>query len=461
MEHQTRIVLIVVLLGCSIYWHCTITGEGCTISSMKTSHFFSKIPRNSLRRTPFKVLSAALPALLRPASAFERMSAFERELALAAGTRHAILTSSCRAAFDLLLEALRLNEDTEVLLAPVTHWEMVNAILRNRLRPVFIDFAEGSTSICPKAASEHISRRTKVLLATHLNGLPAPMSALAALARAHELQLIEDISYGLETWHAGKRLGTFGAASVMSMSMFKPLDTCRGGAIITDDDQLAQRIRRAMSLRQGPAAAAFMGSCASELMSQLLFSRAGFSLFTHYLFNGMERFKPGSVDELQRGNPRPLNPTDGHIRMCEAGSLRPPAHPSPGQALLGRPGLARLPERAARFRANAEAICELFAHFAPHRLPALEQGDVPAFWRLPVWMGDRPGFRAFMSDRYIDTSISGLPCCSELAAFKAFAMATPRASAYGRETVCIPNQDALSTSQLRLILDSLTEYFTL
>ena len=126
-------------------------------------------------------------------------------------------------------------------------------VLHQRATPVFADIDERTYCISPESVAERITERTKAIIAVHLNGHPADMDALLALAEPRGIVVIEDAAQAHGALYKGRKVGTIGRAGCFSFWEDKIMTTGgEGGAVITDDDALAERMRRIRHHGEGP-----------------------------------------------------------------------------------------------------------------------------------------------------------------------------------------------------------------
>ncbi len=170
--------------------------------------------------------------------------AFEAELARHTGTRHAVLTSSATAALWLAQKALGVKPGDEVLVPAHTAFPTVEAICAAEATPVFVD-ADAWYTMDVADATGRLSPRTVGIVPVHLYGQPADLTAVRALADRFGLWVLEDCAQAQGAAWNGRRVGTFGRAAVFSFYPSKNLPVMGdGGAVVTDDDEIAARCRR-------------------------------------------------------------------------------------------------------------------------------------------------------------------------------------------------------------------------
>ena len=146
-----------------------------------------------------------------------RTEELERALAEYTGARHALAVTNGTAALHLICLAAGLGPGDEVIAPSLTFVASVNAIAYTGAAPVFADIAALEEPWTPAAAVEAaITPRTKAIMAVAYGGHPGEIAELRALADAHGLTLLEDAAHAIGAHHAGRHLGTFGAAGAFS-----------------------------------------------------------------------------------------------------------------------------------------------------------------------------------------------------------------------------------------------------
>lgn len=170
--------------------------------------------------------------------------ALEREIARLYGARHAISSSSGTAALHLSVVAAAPDPGDEIITTPITDFGTVAPILAQNAVPVFADVDPEDGNLDPAAVAELIGPRTRAIIAVHLFGAPAKVRELRALADEHGLMLIEDCAQAWLTELPGGGLaGTAGQVGCLSLQQWKHITCGDGGVAMTDDDELARRMR--------------------------------------------------------------------------------------------------------------------------------------------------------------------------------------------------------------------------
>lgn len=177
------------------------------------------------------------------------VEAFEQEFAEAAGARHAVGVGTGTDAITLILRALDIGPGDEVITSPLSAAYSALAIMMAGARPVFADIDPQRLTIDPQAVDAAVTSRTRAILPVHLYGQPAEMPALEAIAARHNLAIVEDACQAHLATSGGRPVGTIGIAGAFSFYPTKNLGALGdGGAVITNDTALAERIQR---LRNG------------------------------------------------------------------------------------------------------------------------------------------------------------------------------------------------------------------
>lgn len=159
------------------------------------------------------------------------------------GSKHAIAVSSCTAALHLSLAALELKPGDEVITTPMTFCATLNAILHAGAKPVLVDCERATQNIDPARIAGKITARTRAILPVHFAGRPCDMDALGDLARRHKLAMVEDCAHAIETEYRGRKAGTFGEFGTLSFYVTKNITTAEGGMVLTDNAELADKIK--------------------------------------------------------------------------------------------------------------------------------------------------------------------------------------------------------------------------
>lgn len=173
------------------------------------------------------------------------VKAFEEELARYTGSTYAVGLNSGTDALHLALRALDVGPGDEVVTTPFTFIATTEAITMCGATPVFADIDPQTLNLDPQVAAAAITPRTRAIIPVHLYGLPCDMEPLLALARRHNLAVVEDCAQALGAMAGDRRAGAVGTIGALSFFPSKNLGAYGdAGAIITDDSDLARRVRQ-------------------------------------------------------------------------------------------------------------------------------------------------------------------------------------------------------------------------
>src|SRR5690349_16624860 len=172
-----------------------------------------------------------------------RVDAFERDFAVYCQSKHAVGVSS---GTDALLEALMVLEigpGDEVIVPAYSFFATAGVVSRLGAGPVFVDIDLADYNIDPKQIEARINSKTKAIMPVHLYGQCAPMDEILAIAKKHNLPVIEDAAQAVGSEYNGKRAGSLATMGAFSFFPSKNLGAFGdAGAITCEDDELAQRL---------------------------------------------------------------------------------------------------------------------------------------------------------------------------------------------------------------------------
>jgi dTDP-4-amino-4,6-dideoxygalactose transaminase len=166
-----------------------------------------------------------------------------RRVAQIAGARHAVAVNSATGALHLALEALGVGPGDEVITSTWTFAATVNVIEHVRARTVLVDVEPDTLNLDPRRVAEAITPRTKVILTVDYGGQPCDYDALHALAGPRGIHLVDDAAHALGAAYRGRPVGSLARVTAFSFYATKNLSTGEGGAAVTDDEALAERIQ--------------------------------------------------------------------------------------------------------------------------------------------------------------------------------------------------------------------------
>jgi dTDP-4-amino-4,6-dideoxygalactose transaminase len=166
---------------------------------------------------------------------------FEQQVAAFLGVKHCIAMCNGTIALELAIRALGLKGN--VIIPSLTFIATAHALKWQEITPVFCDIDPNNFCINPDEIERHITTKTTGIIGVHLYGRPCEVEHIQKIADKHKLKVIYDAAHAIGCSHKGKFIGNFGNCEVFSFHATKILNTFEGGAITTNDDDLAKKIR--------------------------------------------------------------------------------------------------------------------------------------------------------------------------------------------------------------------------
>ncbi len=157
------------------------------------------------------------------------------------GAKKALLTHSCTAALEMSAILCDLGPGDEVIMPSYTFVSTANAVVLRGAVPVFVDIERDTLNIDPVEVAAAVTPRTKAIFAVHYAGYPADMDALAEIAEAHDLLLVEDAAQALGSTYKGRKAGSLGDMAAFSFHETKNIISGEGGALTIMRPDLIER----------------------------------------------------------------------------------------------------------------------------------------------------------------------------------------------------------------------------
>lgn len=182
-----------------------------------------------------------------------KVGEFEAAYARLTGAKHCVATANGTGALFASLTALDVGPGDEVILSPYTFIATLNVVVLNYALPIFVDSDPESFEIDARKIDAAITERTAALLPVHLGGNPADLDTIMEVARRRKIPVVEDACQAwLAEWR-GRKVGTYGTTGCFSFQASKNLNAGEGGAVLTNDDALAEDVYAAHNNNRGRA----------------------------------------------------------------------------------------------------------------------------------------------------------------------------------------------------------------
>ena len=166
---------------------------------------------------------------------------FQRRIQATVGVKHCIPMCNATVALEIAIRACGMRG--EVIVPSMTFIATAHALQWQEITPVFCDIDPHTCNIDPARIEELITPRTSGIIAVHLFGRPCNIEAITRIAKQHGLKLLFDSAHAFGCSYRGEMIGRFGNAEIFSFHATKFLNSFEGGAVVTNDDELATKIR--------------------------------------------------------------------------------------------------------------------------------------------------------------------------------------------------------------------------
>jgi perosamine synthetase len=168
---------------------------------------------------------------------------FEDMISKYIGINYCVVFNSGTSALHAVLKANNIGPGDEVIVPSFTFIATANAPLFVGAKPVFADIEEQTYGLDPDDVLKRINRKTKAILPIHFGGLPCRVKELKAIADDHKVLLIEDAAEAFGASISSKKVGTFGHSSIFSFCQNKIVSTGEGGAVVTEDKEIFEKLK--------------------------------------------------------------------------------------------------------------------------------------------------------------------------------------------------------------------------
>lgn len=172
-----------------------------------------------------------------------KIEEFEQMVADYVGAKYAVAVSNGTAALHVACLSAGIEPGDEVITTPITFAASANCVLYCGGKPIFADIDPKTYNIDPSDIRKKITSRTKAIIPVHLAGQPCDMDAIHQIAEEYHLIVVEDGAHALGAEYKGKKIGSLSEMTTFSFHPVKPITTGEGGMIMTNDENLYQKLR--------------------------------------------------------------------------------------------------------------------------------------------------------------------------------------------------------------------------
>ena len=256
-----------------------------------------------------------------------KVKEFEELFAEKMGAKHCLATTSCTGALISSLVAVGVGPGDEVIVTGYTFFASCAAIVAAKAIPIICEVDETLT-MDPDDIEKKITPSTKALLVVHMRGVPCDMDRIMAIAKKHNLKVVEDVAQAVGGSYKGKMLGTFGDCGCFSFQYHKIITAGEGGAVITNDDRIYDRCmsyhdtaacwRPDRFAEQRYEGELFCGSNfrMSELTGAVMKAQLGkLDCLVEKMRKAQKHIINGIID-IEKIKVRPVNDREGDVGIC-------------------------------------------------------------------------------------------------------------------------------------------------
>jgi len=369
------------------------------------------------------------------------VEAFEAEFLRILGSGHVRTCSTeyGRTALYFILKAMDLPKGSEIIVPALTFWVVPEIARITGLKLVFADIDPYTFTLDPVAAEKAITPNTRAILPTHLYGLTCDMDPIMALARKHNLKVIEDCAHALGATYKGQMAGTFGDASFFSFQAFKPLNTFGGGLAWMRDSDLARRVGEMADAEELPSEKRVEGILRSGWWQHTAIRPSVFQ-FTSFPILWAASWVGAKPEEKMWEPVRSLDPMPQHYR----------GKYSNVQAALGVAGLKRIPEFIERTRRHAARLDAMLGDIPGVTIPTIPADRTHVYYQYCPYVPNHQNFVSSCLRRGVDVAPMHVDQCTKMELFGWTGAASPGA-AKAMTAVQVPVYESLSDAQVERI----------
>jgi len=403
---------------------------------------FMSLPRARLSQSISRLFQL-LFELLSPGNKQDLISDFESRFAKKFGSEDSIAVCKARTAFSLILKHLEIPKNSEVMISALHIADFVNIIRLNGHTPVVVDLKENDLLIDLEDAESKRNGKTKVLLVTPLSGFPQDMASLQSWCELHDILLIEDFSQGFSTFFENQRAGSFGYASLCSLSLLKSVCTLQGGMILSKDSRLLERIREDIEDWSGESRILLITQVIKFLILAFATHPLLFPLITYPFLRLLQK---GSAwfTNFQKQNKTVILRSEMPRAYLRKMSWQ--------QAKLGLEELENFDSRENTRIERGLKLYKALKDMDKIQLPSILEGGKSGFWLFPILTKNRVELQRSFLLEGIDCSemlLSHLPGEIE---FQSLGFSASKASITRESVLFIPMYPSLSEEELEFII---------
>lgn len=358
--------------------------------------------------------------------------------------KYVIEVPSSRWGLVFLLKALNLENNSEIIIPAYTYFAVPSAVVRAGCIPVFVDIEKNGMNIDTNKIESAITRNTKVIIATHLCGLPCDLDKIKEIAEKYNLIIIEDCAQAFGAKHNGNFVGQISKASYYSFSITKNLTMLRGGIVATDDESLASKIKletdkmlrfTRIQMFKDSLKAIIMKIATSKII--MPFTCTFFYLFSLTKIDIAKMIFKEKTILLNNSYPK-----YGKLNHC--------------QKKLAERQLKNFDDSCNIKQKNGELFYKLLQNIKNIETPKFLNNCKNIFSGMPIFIKNKETARIKLLTKGIDTSTGFVQNCTDIDEFKQYIrFDCPNASRAEKELLYFISSDSIKNQEIEYITDIL------
>jgi dTDP-4-amino-4,6-dideoxygalactose transaminase len=338
----------------------------------------------------------------------------------------------------------------KVILSPYTISDVINMVVAAGGIPVFADVERATCNIDPESVSKMIDDNTGAVLVTHFYGLIANWEPIKSLCDSFNIPMIEDAAQAFDAEWKGKKAGSYGHAGIYSFGLYKSINTLYGGMVVTNDSELAARLRHEIARWPSVSVIALIKKMLGGLSTHFATSDIIFQTLSYWIF------RYGYLKEISFINRQvtiDLHPV--LRRNIPSGYLWRYA---PGQARLALNQLGGLAKQLRKRIATARLYYEGLKGLPGLTLPPMRVDGSHLYPYYVIQCSDRHELVRYAMERRRDLAVSHHKNCASMECFSEYATPCPNAQYISNSAIYLPTYPEYTDSEVEATINVIREY---
>lgn len=411
---------------------------------------YGPAPRLRIYTSPRQYVRAATEILTGRSAEGDDVTRLEQRMARDFNVRHAVAMPFARTGIYMTVKSL-IRPGQQVIMSPYTIADVVNMVICAGGVPVFADLEWGTCNIDADLIEQLITDKTGAVLVTHFYGLMCNVEKIQAICKRRQIPMIEDAAQAFGAQSKGRFAGTFGDAGIFSFGVYKNVNSFFGGMVVTDRDDLAQKLRAEMArlpmFDLGNYVSKVVAAGVTDVVTHpFVFRNASFWLFRSAFLRGW--------DSINNRLKIDLNPIRRQSMPQQYLSQMRPL-----QARLIADQLDGVADQTAARIAAARRYHQGLRDIPELTLPPMRDDNSHIYWYFPVLYPKRHDLVGFAMKHGRDITESYHRNCADLECFSEFAADLPHARATEQSVIYLPTYPRYSPKEIDLTIKVIRDFF--